>query len=97
MGIVDECSKISTINLMSENCLNSFNKNLNVTFSFLFHYFTETNTYPKCLIIYADNCGATNKNNYILFFFHYLIHKLKFFEEVELCFLLPGHTKFTPD
>jgi len=48
---------------------------------------------PKCLIIYADNCGATNKNNYILFFFHYLVHIHNYFCEVEICFMIAGHTK----
>ena len=52
---------------------------------------------PKCLILYADNCGATNKNNYVLFFLDFIAKKLKMFQEIELCFMIPGHTKFSVD
>lgn len=44
------------------------------------------------LIVYEDNC-ATNKNNYNLFFAHYLVHKLQLFDEVILGFFIPGHSK----
>ena len=44
-----------------------------------------------------DNCPGTNKNNYAFFFFHYLVHSLKLFEEIQVNFLIPGHTKFSPD
>ena len=40
---------------------------------------------------------ATNKNNYVLFFLDYLVKIKKFCQELELCFLIPGHTKFSVD
>lgn len=44
-----------------------------------------------------DNCRATNKNNYVFQFFHYLVHSEKIIDEVLICYLIVGHTKFSPD
>jgi len=44
------------------------------------------------LINYSDNC-PTNKNNYALFWAHYLVHKLHLFDEIILGFMIVGHTK----
>jgi len=30
-------------------------------------------------------------------FFYFLVHKLKLFEEIEINFLIVGHTKFSVD
>ena len=44
-----------------------------------------------------DNCSGTNKNNYAFMFFYICVHCLKLYEEIQLSFLIPGHTKFSPD
>ena len=43
-----------------------------------------------------DNC-STNKNNYAFQFFYYIVHTLKLIDEILICTLIPGHTKFSPD
>ena len=43
-----------------------------------------------------DNCVGQNKNNYFLFFYSWLIDR-GIYEEVEMNFMIPGHTKFICD
>jgi hypothetical protein len=50
----------------------------------------------KKLVITCDNCVGQNKNNYSLFFYSWLIDR-GLYEEVELNFMIPGHTKFICD
>ena len=49
------------------------------------------------LYICLDNCGGSNKNNYLFWFFHYLIHELNYFKEIEIIYMVVGHTKFSCD
>jgi hypothetical protein len=51
----------------------------------------------ETLILYGDNCPATNKNNYILNYLHFLVHSQKLFNEIVICYMIPGHTKFSVD
>ena len=47
-------------------------------------------------LVHADNCGAQNKNS--AFIRYYLWHVISgLLEEIHYNFLLPGHTKFSPD
>lgn len=48
------------------------------------------------LRIHADNCPGQGKNNYILVYLLYILI-LGEFTEIELSFMLAGHTKFAPD
>ena len=43
-----------------------------------------------------DNCSGQNKNNYVLCLSVYLTMK-KYFERVQIVFLVAGHTKNTAD
>lgn len=47
------------------------------------------------LCIHADNCPGQGKNNFILQYLLYLV-MTKRFQEIELSFMLAGHTKFAP-
>lgn len=53
-------------------------KDFEVTFSFLYHFIKNVifNKIDKVirLIIYMDNCPGTNKNNYALMIFNYLVN-----------------------
>lgn len=44
------------------------------------------------LVLHADNCAGQNKNRFSLWFFAWLICA-EYFEEIELKFLVAGHTK----
>ena len=77
--------------------IRSYSKNFDVTFSFLYHYLIKILKKTKRLVVYMDNCPATNKNNFTFWFFYYCIHRLKLFNEVVICCMQPGHTKFSPD
>ncbi len=44
-----------------------------------------------------DNCGGTNKNNYLFWFFYHLVHELKYIREIEIIYMVVGHTKFSCD
>lgn len=50
---------------MCENDINSFTKDFDTTFSFIYHYLTTILKKTKKLIVYMDNCPGTNKNNYM--------------------------------
>jgi hypothetical protein len=70
---------------------------VNTTLSLLYSYIKTVVVKTKFLEIFCDNCPATNKNNYVIWFFHYLIHQKLLFENVTLYYLIPGHTKFSVD
>lgn len=46
---------------------------------------------PKKLCLQLDNCGGENKNKYVMAFAQLLVER-EVFEEVNVNFLLPGHT-----
>jgi hypothetical protein len=48
-------------------------------------------TLPPVLLIQADNCGRENKNQFVLAFLGWLLHK-GYFQEIRLSFLPVGHT-----
>ncbi len=54
----------------------------------------ETNTTKNAttLILHADNCSDQNKNRYTLWFLCWLVC-MRYFETVELRFLVARHTK----
>ncbi len=71
-------------------------KGVNCTISLVWHAIQKYNHGEKKLVITCDNCVSQNKNNYFLFFYSWLInHGL--YEEIELNFMIPGHTKFICD
>lgn len=80
--------------LIDENVLTGKEANstiLHVHFYFERHGLGETEAQ-----VHADNCGAQNKNS--AFIWYYLWHMLSgLHKEINYNFLLPGHTKFSPD
>jgi len=49
------------------------------------------------LILYCDNCGGQNKNQYLIGYLAYMVKVEKYLNGVELYFMIVGHTKFGPD
>ncbi|EXX56244.1 hypothetical protein RirG_217980 [Rhizophagus irregularis DAOM 197198w] len=71
-------------------------KGVNCTLSLVWHAILKYNRGEKKLVITCDNCVGQNKNNYSLFFYSWLID-CGLYEEIELNFMIPGHTKFICD
>ncbi|PKC56964.1 hypothetical protein RhiirA1_473231 [Rhizophagus irregularis] len=71
-------------------------KGVNCTLSLVWHAILKYNRGEKKLVITCDNCVGQNKNNYSLFFYSWLIDR-GLYEEIELNFMIPGHTKFICD
>lgn len=72
-------------------------KSANEVISMLFHILMQLkNKYqdslPPRLIIHCDNCAGQNKNRFLLWFCSWLT-ETKMFQDVELDFLVAGHTK----
>ena len=60
------------------------------------HAIQKYNREEKKLVIICNNCIGQNKNNYSLFFYSWLID-CDIYDEVELNFMIPEHTKFICD
>src|SRR5947199_9953056 len=58
--------------------------------------FKQLNKGEKHLKVTCDNAGGQNKNNTTLWFYLYLVI-CKYYESIELNFMVPGHTKFKCD
>jgi hypothetical protein len=71
-------------------------KGVNCTLSLVLNAIQKYNCGEKKLVITCDNCVGQNKNNYSLFFYSWLIDR-GLYDEVELNFMIPGHTKFICD
>lgn len=71
-------------------------KGANCTISLVWNAIQKYNCGEKKLVITCDNCVGQNKNNYSLFFYSWLID-LGMYEEIEMNFMIPGHTKFICD
>jgi len=72
-------------------------KGANAVISMFDHYLANYVEKGKSLVIYADNCCAQNKNQYFIGYLCYLVKILKQYNEIELYFMVVGHTKFSPD
>lgn len=96
-GITNEKPDAQTFYCLPEKELDSYGKGPNATLSFVYHYLMSLPKLPKKLVLYCDNCVAQNKNHYTLWFLHWLCYSLQVIDSVELNFLVPGHTKFSPD
>jgi len=96
-GITNESSNEQTFFCVPEAELNAFGKGPNMILSLLDYYLNTVLDKPKHLSLFADNCGAQNKNNYFLWYLQYQVYVLKKFEKITLNFLVQGHTKFSCD
>lgn len=91
-GIFDERTNTQSNYLINE--ADSIGKGPDTVLSMLHHYL-ETHNAPV-LVLFADNCVGQNKNNAML---NYLQWRVDIGRNVriELNFMIPGHTKFSPD
>lgn len=71
-------------------------KNANTVISLLDHFFEHHGLGEKSVYLTADNCVGQNKNNALI---QYLMYRVLagLHSNIELSFLVVGHTKFSPD
>jgi len=94
-GICDENSGIQT-NYVIDEC-QRINKGPNMVISMLNHYILTKVPTGKKIILYADNCPGQNKNQTLVAYCCYLTKILKRHTDIEINFMVVGHTKFSPD
>jgi len=93
-GIQNEAIREQTNYVLDESEL--LNKGPNGTLSPVFDAIKKFNKGKKHLKLTCDNAVGQNKNNTVLWFCLYLVI-YSYYETVELHFMIPGHTKFSPD
>lgn len=73
-------------------------KGANSVISYLHHYL-ENNELDssKPLVLHADNCCGQNKNNFMIQYLSWRVCTGRTRNNIELNFMLAGHTKFAPD
>ena len=88
-------SSILQVNYLIDEAVNT-GKGSNAIISMLHHFFETYGLGESSLQLHADNCSGQNKNRYML---EYLTWRVLagLHDEVELSFLIVGHTKFSPD
>ena len=71
-------------------------KGANAIVSMLHHFFTHHGLGERTAHLHADNCGGQNKNATMI---HYLLWRVMTGQhhQITLSFMMPGHTKFSPD
>lgn len=71
-------------------------KGSNTIVSMLHHFFVNHGLGEKIVHLHADNCGGQNKNCTMV---QYLLWRVMTgqHDEITLSFMIPGHTKFSPD
>lgn len=106
-GVVDELSDSFAGYLYPENFIDptegeGTKKGASHVISMLYHHLNSagltdpSRQHDRKLHFAADNCSGQNKNQYILKFFCMMI-ELHWVDEIEFSFMVPGHTKFSPD
>ncbi len=71
-------------------------KGANTVISLLHHFFEHFGLGASSIVCHADNCAGQNKNRYMLQYLTWRVLK-QLHANVQLSFLLTGHTKFAPD
>ena len=71
-------------------------KGSNAVISFVHHFFDNWSLGEKSVHINCDNCSGQNKNNFMVWYLMWRV-MTGLHHNVELHFLLAGHTKFAPD
>ena len=94
-GICQESPESKQINYLIDEA-DMVGKGANVVVSMLDHYLKEHWQPTPVLLFHADNCVGQNKNNTML---QYLMWHLLTTEtqDIEISFMISGHTKFAPD
>lgn len=106
-GIVDEqhdsfAGYVYPENFIDPNELEGTKKGAGHVISMLYHHLSSagltdtTRTHDRTLHFAADNCSGQNKNQYIIKFFCMAVD-LDWADEIIFSFMVPGHTKFSPD
>lgn len=70
-------------------------KGSNLAINFIY-IFWRTNNDSKHIRLHADNCGGQNKNQYVFYYFIWLVIIGKL-NSVDLSFMITGHTKSVVD
>ncbi|XP_067943168.1 uncharacterized protein [Watersipora subatra] len=71
-------------------------KGANAVISYIHHFLEHYGLGEKKLILHADNCCGQNKNNFMMFYLAWRCQQ-NLHAEVEMNFLVAGHTKFACD
>ena len=90
------CEETSTqVNYLTDEA-DVMGKLANATISMVHHYLQNHSHKMKVLHLHADNCVGQNKNNIVI---QYPMWRTlaDLNDEIELLFMLVGHTKFAPD
>ena len=71
-------------------------KGSNAIISMLHHFFAHHGLGEEAVHLHADNCGGQNKNAMMV---QYLLWRVMTgqHKQITLSFMIPGHTKFSPD
>lgn len=94
-GITNETTKKQCNYLIDEPQI--IGKGPNCVISIIHNYVESVlATQPETLILFADNCGAQNKNNTMIWYLMWRVATGKN-QKISLNFMLSGHTKFGPD
>ena len=94
-GVNNEGSNIQ-MNYLIDECF-KIPKGPNCVISLLDHYIQNYVPIGVNLVLYADNSPAQNKNCTMISYLSYLVKVLKRHPQIDLYFLIAGHTKFGPD
>jgi hypothetical protein len=71
-------------------------KGANTVISFLHTFFKYHGLGEKRVWLHADNCVGQNKNNILMWYLAWRVMN-GLHNEITISFMLPGHTKFSPD
>ena len=71
-------------------------KGANSTISYVHYFFCRHGLGETEAELHADNCGAQNKNSAFMWYYMWRV-MTGLHEEINYNFLIPGHTKFSPD
>ena len=74
----------------------STGKGANAVISMLHFYLNQNGIGEKILFMHADNCTGQNKNNMMMWYLMWRV-LTDLHAEINLSFLIAGHTKFSPD
>ena len=73
----------------------SCGKGANSIVSMVQHYLENSTHGEANILLHADNCVGQNKNNTMIGYLAWRV-STGLNESCEVCFMIPGHTKFSP-
>ena len=93
-GVCDE-GKSSQVNYLIDEA-QSYGKGANSIVSMVHHFLQNFTHGERNILLHADNCVGQNKNNTMIGYLAWRV-STGLIESCELSFMIPGHTKFSPD